>query len=448
MNSLQNFGFEDDDLAMYAMGLLTPPEASAIARAASDDPSIRARLSELQAQLAAFAEITVRIESVPEGSLDRLLGRIATERQGRQTAPVVPFRPAKARLPNEGDGLQRTEPRDGRQTDSQTSSHVVPRIAPQSSQRPAPIVPTFGQVPIESDGSASTAEPGRALPRTGWLTWTGWAVAAALALTAGTLYRERAALHATVSSEAGQVAAVSGQTAEANRQRAALDAQLSGQTAQLQTLTAGQAATEKEMAAARSEADQLRSAASLGAGRLHDLTAQLTEAETERTAAEAQRAAVQTERDTLQARLTAQTSTLSAQTSQIDRLTIDAARAREVLETLTDRTALRVTLTQPKGRPEPTGRATYLASRGTVVFQGNNLAALDPGKVYQLWLLPADGSAPISAGSFSPDARGNANLVNSRLAGSIAAKAFAITIENQGGSQTPTLPILLVGAAG
>ena len=106
-----------------------------------------------------------------------------------------------------------------------------------------------------------------------------------------------------------------------------------------------------------------------------------------------------------------------------------------------------MTLTQPKGKPEPTGRATYVASRGTLVFQGNNLAPLAANKVYELWLLPADGGAPIAAGTFSPDSRGNANLVTPKLAGAVAAKAFAITVENEGGATTPTLPILLLGAA-
>ncbi|MBE7181400.1 MAG: anti-sigma factor, partial [Terriglobus roseus] len=69
---------------------------------------------------------------------------------------------------------------------------------------------------------------------------------------------------------------------------------------------------------------------------------------------------------------------------------------------------------------------------------------LPAGKVYELWLMPSDGSAPIPAGTFTPDASGNATLIASNFQ-KVAAKGFAITAEPAGGSQTPTLPILLVG---
>jgi anti-sigma-K factor RskA len=66
-------------------------------------------------------------------------------------------------------------------------------------------------------------------------------------------------------------------------------------------------------------------------------------------------------------------------------------------------------------------------------------------KTYELWIIPQDGTAPIPAGTFHPDDQGNASVVLPDLPKGIAAKAFGVTIEPEGGSQTPTLPIIMAG---
>jgi anti-sigma-K factor RskA len=48
---------------------------------------------------------------------------------------------------------------------------------------------------------------------------------------------------------------------------------------------------------------------------------------------------------------------------------------------------------------------------------------------------------------FRPDAAGNASVVMPDMPKGIEAKAFGVTIENAGGSNTPTMPIVLAGAA-
>ena len=139
---------------------------------------------------------------------------------------------------------------------------------------------------------------------------------------------------------------------------------------------------------------------------------------------------------------------LATQQDQIARLSVERARAREVVSALTDRSAQRVTLTLAKSSapPQPTGRATYLASKGTLIFLASHLDPLPAGKTYELWVIPASGAAPVAAGTFRPDERGNANVVTARLEGTGAAKALGVTIEASGGSSTPTLPILLAGS--
>ena len=139
--------------------------------------------------------------------------------------------------------------------------------------------------------------------------------------------------------------------------------------------------------------------------------------------------------------------TVTTQASQIDHLTADAAAARQVLETMTDSSAMRVTLTT-KGvtAPLPTGRATYVASKGTLIFLASNLQPLQPAKTYELWLIPVgEGQNPIPAGTFHPDAHGNASVIMPPLPKGIEAKAFGVTIEDEGGSATPTQPIILAG---
>jgi anti-sigma-K factor RskA len=139
---------------------------------------------------------------------------------------------------------------------------------------------------------------------------------------------------------------------------------------------------------------------------------------------------------------------VSTQASRLDHLTADAAAARQVLDAMTDSSAMRVTLTT-KGQAAtalPQGRATYVASKGTLIFLASNLETLPPSKTYELWLIPAaPGENPIPAGTFRPDERGNANVIMPPLPKGVEAKAFGVTVEDEGGAMTPTLPIVLVG---
>ena len=121
-------------------------------------------------------------------------------------------------------------------------------------------------------------------------------------------------------------------------------------------------------------------------------------------------------------------------------------RAERVLELLTAPSAQRVVLTAATSKPLPSGRAVYLASRGALIFQASNLNPLPQNKTYELWVIPANGSRPIAAGLFKPDAAGNAAVVLPPIPAGVLAKAFGVTIEKAGGSDTPTLPIILSGA--
>jgi anti-sigma-K factor RskA len=127
----------------------------------------------------------------------------------------------------------------------------------------------------------------------------------------------------------------------------------------------------------------------------------------------------------------------------------NASKASVVLDTLTDASAKQVALHLPLGsKPTvfPEGHASYLAKKGSVVFVANNLDQLQANTTYELWLIPAGPNAkPIPAGTFKPDTYGRASLVTSGLPVGVDAGSFGVTIEPEGGSKTPTLPIVLAG---
>jgi anti-sigma-K factor RskA len=106
---------------------------------------------------------------------------------------------------------------------------------------------------------------------------------------------------------------------------------------------------------------------------------------------------------------------------------------------------MRVTLVAAKTPPQPQGKAIYLKDRSSLIFLANNMPVLPAQKAYELWLIPKTGN-PIPAGVFKPDAHGSATVVNPPLPAGVEAKAFAITVEPESGSSTPTMPIVMVGA--
>jgi anti-sigma-K factor RskA len=124
---------------------------------------------------------------------------------------------------------------------------------------------------------------------------------------------------------------------------------------------------------------------------------------------------------------------------------VELRRAQEIVSTLTASDAMRVTLVAAKTPAQPQGKAIYVRDRSSLIFIASNLPAVAAKKTYELWLIPARG-APIPAGVFKPDARGSAAIVNPPLPAGVEAKAFAITIEPEAGSTTPTMPIVMLGA--
>jgi anti-sigma-K factor RskA len=298
-----------EDLALFAMQLLSEEERAEVAAYVAQSAEARKELAEIQGDLATYA-LTAEMHAAPVQARERLMRQVAREKKAIPIdLPPIP----EARAAEAG-------------TAAQTGSAVADATA---SEGQSSGLGLGSGAYLNEDNQPKRGVAGKVLA------WTGWAVAAGLAVAIGDLYHGREALRGTVTTQA----------------------------------------------------------------------------------------------------------------SQIDHLTADAAAARQVLETMTDSSAMRVTLTT-KGvtAPLPTGRATYVASKGTLIFLASNLQPLQPAKTYELWLIPAgEGQNPIPAGTFHPDARGNASVIMPPLPKGVEAKAFGVTIEDEGGSATPTQPIILAG---
>lgn len=129
----------------------------------------------------------------------------------------------------------------------------------------------------------------------------------------------------------------------------------------------------------------------------------------------------------------------------VSNLAAKASHAQQLLELLSAPDAQRVALTATKNTPVPIARTVYLAERGALMMEANNLKPAPASKTYELWVIPASGAAPLPAGTFTPNAQGYASVVLPKLSSGVPAKSFGITIENAGGSATPTMPFILSG---
>jgi len=115
------------------------------------------------------------------------------------------------------------------------------------------------------------------------------------------------------------------------------------------------------------------------------------------------------------------------------------------LRLLTSPDAVHVSLNPQKAPKQPSGTAIFSPSQKRMIFMASNLAPVPEGKAYELWIIPAKG-APVAAGVFKPDEHGNAMMMDHKMPEGVEAKAFAITVEKEEGSDKPTSAIVLMGA--
>lgn len=138
-------------------------------------------------------------------------------------------------------------------------------------------------------------------------------------------------------------------------------------------------------------------------------------------------------------------STISELSSMVEKERISGEEARRIADIMHAPDAMPYEILPVKMKMAmPTGKAIYSRDRSGLVFVASNLQSAPAQKAYELWLIPMKG-APIPAGMFKPDSHGMAMVMNPPLPAGVEAKAFAITIEPEHGSSTPTSPIVMMG---
>jgi anti-sigma-K factor RskA len=309
------------------------------------------------------------------------------------------------------------------------------------------------QNPVEAAAPARTSM----LPT--WLAIAASIVAIVAVGAAWNLSRQAAATLADANRESAAALAESSRQsaaalAEANRQAASAVAEANRQAASAQTESGRQSAASAEAsrrsAAALTEANRQAAAA---LARAEEQSAALAEANRQSAAALAE-----VERRSAAAVAEANRQTASATSAQAEaerqrqlagtaqqalvREQASAAEARREIEIATAPDVKRVDLAGQPAAPRAAGRVFWSPSRG-LLFTAANLPPLPPGRVYQLWYVTA--AAPVSAGLVSPDASGQSRTLTPSRA-PVQPKAFALTIEPDGGVPAPTGAFYLLGS--
>lgn len=83
--------------------------------------------------------------------------------------------------------------------------------------------------------------------------------------------------------------------------------------------------------------------------------------------------------------------------------------------------------------------------RGGFVVTGSDLPQIAEDKTFELWLVPANGQAPVPAGLFRPDANNSFVHVSQESVDPTKIAAVAVSVEPRAGSTAPTTkPFLIV----
>lgn len=124
---------------------------------------------------------------------------------------------------------------------------------------------------------------------------------------------------------------------------------------------------------------------------------------------------------------------------QLNQLQADNTRLNDTLALFEDPTAKEVTF--GKGAR---GRVVISPKHG-VAFSGQNMAALAPGKTYEMWIIPKGGK-PVPAGTFAPSADGVALHLQTGPVDIASTAAVAVSIEQEGGVASPTADQIIIVA--
>jgi anti-sigma-K factor RskA len=131
-------------------------------------------------------------------------------------------------------------------------------------------------------------------------------------------------------------------------------------------------------------------------------------------------------------------------------LVVDRTRLQRELAAArtTDSNAMLVTLASPNGEhPDAKVTVAWQPDRQSGIITIANMPPPGPGRDYQLWAIDANHKDPISAGIIHIDSNGVARIRFKPDQAVAQIKAFAISIEREGGAAKPEGPIVMIGNA-
>jgi len=131
-------------------------------------------------------------------------------------------------------------------------------------------------------------------------------------------------------------------------------------------------------------------------------------------------------------------------------LVVDRTRLQRELAAArkTDSPSMLVTLASPNGEhPDAKVTVAWQPDRQSGTITIANMPPPGPGRDYQLWAIDANHKDPISAGIIHIDPNGVARIRFKPDQAVAQIKAFAISIEREGGTTKPEGPIVMIGNA-
>lgn len=97
------------------------------------------------------------------------------------------------------------------------------------------------------------------------------------------------------------------------------------------------------------------------------------------------------------------------------------------------------------GQPQPPKGRVFVNPKQGVLLIASNLPPAPAGKTYEMWVIPRGGK-PVRAGEFQSQSDGTAIHIRRGSVDVNGTGAVAVTLENEGGADQPTMPIVAVAA--
>jgi anti-sigma-K factor RskA len=164
--------------------------------------------------------------------------------------------------------------------------------------------------------------------------------------------------------------------------------------------------------------------------------------EREKQFSEAARTQAEATLSSLRERLTKAESSLASISQEKEKLVAEVSRLRSDSEL--DRTRIAVLGSLLKDQPQAVAVSLWRQNQQDGLLVVENMPALPAGRDYQLWVIDPNLKTPVSAGVFKVDTNGKVRLEFKPVRPVQSAFKFAVTVEQEGGADMPTMDTMVV----